>query len=72
MAAESVVASVAVAAVAAWALRLRHSGREKPQEQPRESHSIEDAGGYIGLDIGGSLAKLVYFEPDESTHSAQE
>ncbi len=70
MAAEGVVASVAAATIA-YVLRRRHAARlAPPAQQARRRREIDDAGGYIGLDIGGSLAKLVYFEPDESSSSS--
>ena len=71
MAAECVAASVAAAAVA-WALRRRNSPCTAQQPKLTNARVFDDVGGYIGLDIGGSLAKLVYFEPDESSQAASE
>lgn len=64
------------AAAVAWALRRRAgSSNCVAPAQPTSSldqlyaglRSLVDAGRFVGMDIGGSLAKVVFFEPDASS-----
>lgn len=79
----TVAVAVASLVTSVWGLRRRatrqaaqvargEEGQASLAQLYRSLRNLVDAGRFVGMDIGGSLAKVVFFEPDLHSHVMRE